>query len=306
MDIVAEMRQELREIRRQLSEMHRLARVTAVDHETALLTVQSENLIQKEVPFFTMRAGEDQTYWLPSVGEMGFLIAPCGISANSIFLPGIFFKDFPPGDMNPNVSKRIFRDGTVEEIDTENHHYKLTIEEETERLADSEKVQDSFGKNVIKIDADETKVERPAGNLKIDNAEIRVERSTGLIKLKVGAGEIDLNTFVANIVGALIFSNGITALQTGMGPVFFSKGSTPGTLPTPSPETLPDGNGNATRIPPSTVAGIGMPAGTFTFTLPPIPVISPGGTPIGTTAATPVPVSVVGTGITLVIPAKGL
>ena len=201
--------------------------------------------------------------------------------------------------------KRLFRDGTVEEIDTENSHYKLTIQE-SERLTDTEKVQDKHGTNLIKIDGSETLLERPQGKIKIDNAEILLQRAAGLIKQAVGSNSIEINTFVANIVGALFFGNGITTIQTSMGPGFFSKATTPGAPPPVTPDMAPDANGNATRIPPTTVTGVAMPAGSFTFTLPPIPVVSPTGTPLGVTSATPVVAAITGTGITLVIPGKAL
>ena len=65
-----------------------MATVTAIDIETTRLTCESEGLIQANIPFFTARAGEDQTYWLPSIGELGFLFSPSGISANAVFLTG--------------------------------------------------------------------------------------------------------------------------------------------------------------------------------------------------------------------------
>ena len=73
MDVISELREEVREIKRRQTEIVKLAKVTAVDVETSLLTIESEGLPQSEVPFFTSRAGEDQTYWLPSVGELGYL-----------------------------------------------------------------------------------------------------------------------------------------------------------------------------------------------------------------------------------------
>lgn len=325
MDPIAELRQELRDVKRQLSGMHRLAKVTAVDAETARLTVEAEGIQQKNVPFFTMRAGEDQTYWLPSVGEMGYLVAICGIEANSVFLPGIFFNGFPAGDKSLHKAKRIFRDGTVEEIDTESSHYQLSVGAEglTERLADTEKVQDSYDDNTIKIDGDETLINRPEGSVKIDadetvitrgknkvkvdNAEILLERALGLIKEAVGSNSIELNTILANIVGAHIFPTGITTFQTAMGPVFFAPASSPPSAPAP-PATAAPVDGKATKVPPSTVQNVGIPKGTFIFTIPPLPVTGTAGTVpvVGTTVATPATLQVTATGVTLAIPGKAL
>ena len=275
MDLVSELLQEVRQIKRQMSEMHRYAKVTAVDVETARLTVQSEGLPQEDVPFLTMRAGEDQTYWLPSVGEFGFLIAPCGISANAIFLPGIFYTDYPPGDMNLNVAKRIFRDGTVEEIDTENSHYRLTIGEDgtTELIADTEQVQLSHDGNVLTIDGDETVIDRPSGTVKIDDTEVSIDRKTGTIKFKVGNNAIEMNPFALNLLGALIFPTGITGFQSPVGPVIFSKAATtPGATPVADPATKPDGDGNATEIPAQDIRNVAVQVGSnFRMTLGAVP-----------------------------------
>lgn len=315
MDPIEELRREVRQLKLQLSEMHRMAKVVAVDVETARLTVRSEGLLQKDVPFFTMRAGEDQTYWLPSVGELGFLMAPCGVSANAIFLPGIFFVDFPAADMNRYVSKRIFRDGTVEEIDTEHSHYKLTVGAEgvTERLADTEQVQDTHDGNTITIDGDATALERPEGSIKIDGMEIEINRSTGVIKLSVGSNMIEMNPFALNLLGALLFPTGITGFQSPVGPVIFSKAaSTPGATPVADPATDPDRDGNATKIPEQRIEDVETVAGTLDFILPSITVNVTGMAgpyPIVATAATvsfPVSRAFTTENVTLVLPEKDL
>ena len=63
--------------------------------KTATVTILFEGLTMEGVPFVSPRAGEDQVYWLPSVGELGVLFSPAGDIANAVFMPSLIFKDFP-------------------------------------------------------------------------------------------------------------------------------------------------------------------------------------------------------------------
>ena len=137
MDPISQLIKDVKSLKRQVSEMIRMATVTAIDIETSRLTCESEGLEQANIPFFTARAGEDQTYWLPSIGELGFLFSPSGISANAVFLPGIFFMDYPALEQSLTIAKRTFRDELEEEIDTELHSWKLSTGE-SERFVDQE------------------------------------------------------------------------------------------------------------------------------------------------------------------------
>ena len=309
MDPIAEIEQELKIIKQRLTEMQRFAKVIAIDPETARLTVVSEGLKQRNVPFFTMRAGEDQTYWMPSIGELGLLMAPCGLSANAIFMPAIFYTDYPPGDISLTTAKRIFRDGTVEEVDTENSHYKLTIGPDgvTERLADTEQIQDKHGENLIKIDADEILIDHASGDIKIDDTEISVERSTGTIKIKVGNNLIEINAFALNLLGALIFPTGITAFQSAVGPIIFSKAATtPGATPTADPATKPGDDGSATEIPAQRVRNVAVEVGSsLQATVGSLPVTGTAGTVpvVGTVTPGTYPLQVTGT-FHIQLPAK--
>ena len=309
MDPIARLEKRMDDIERRQNDQIKLATVVEVDTETARLTCESENLVQSNIPFFTARAGEDMTYWLPSPGELGYLLSPSGDTANAVFLPGIFFADFPVPEQNERLVKRLFRDGTQEQIDTENSEYKITIGQDsvTQIVADTEKIEQSHSGNKITIDGDQTAIERPQGKIKVDNAETLLERALGLIKQAVGSNSIELNTILANIVGAHILPTGITTFQTATGPVFFAPAPSPASLPPPPAAAVPV-NGKATRVPPSTVQNVGIPKGTFAFTIPPLTVTGTAGTVpvVGTTVALPVVLQVTATGVTLAIPGKAL
>ena len=257
MDVISHLTKEIGLIRQQLSEMIRLATVTEVDAETARLTCESEELVQSDIPFFTLRAGEDMTYWLPSVGELGFLISPSGMTGNAVFLAAIFFDGFPAPDTNPKVSKRIYRDEQVEVIDTDGGSY-IYQNGELSRLIDTEKIEDSAG--TTKRTLDKSKIEDDVGGVK---STINAQK----IEQVAGANVIELSAILLNLLGAHIYATGMTGFLTGMGPVFFTKTPSPQGPPPAPAGSNPDDEGNATQIPPSDVDGVSIRGGS-NITLP--------------------------------------
>ena len=165
--IVEQLASRISELENRLMNLCRIGQVAVVDPMTAKVDVTfEEGLTVQGVPFLTMRAGEDQTYWLPSVGELGVLLAPSGDIANSLFLPAIFYTDFPASDaMSGTVAKRIFRGDdphVEEEVDTDANSWKLSSGD-SDRFIDSDKVEDKHtADNVNTIDASETKLSRQA------------------------------------------------------------------------------------------------------------------------------------------------
>lgn len=119
--------QRLRDLEHRVPAMMRPATVVDVDAETARLTCESEGLEQTDIPLLTTRAGEDMSYWLPSPGELGFLLSPSGDTANAVFLPAIFYDDFPVPEKNAAIVKRLFRGDIEEEIDTTIGKWKLKV-----------------------------------------------------------------------------------------------------------------------------------------------------------------------------------
>ena len=252
--VIDELVARIGDLEKRLANVCRIGQVEAVDEITGRLDVGfEEGLTVQNIPFLTTRAGEDKTYWLPSVGELGMLFSPSGDLANAWFVPGIFYTGFPiPDTMNAAVAKRIYRDGTEEEVDTDAHSWKLSSGD-SERFVDQTKVEDKHDSSINKIDASETKlersegsikidgsetaIERPAGAIKIDGSKTNVERAAGTIEVKVGLtrlvigpaaitgyvagiGRIQLTAALVNVGGAT-FVNGATNLITAVGPVTY-------------------------------------------------------------------------------------
>ena len=286
-DVISELIMRVSELEKRLANVCRIARVIKVHETEAKLDITFEGLERKKVPFQTMRAGEDQTYWLPSVGELGFLFSPSGDIANAIFVPGIYFKDFPAGDTTTQKSKRIFRDGLIEEIDVDAHSWKLTSDN-SERFIDRKRIEDKKGSSKNTIDDKETKS----------------ERSTGKIKEVVGSNMNELTMILMNLIGAHFFPTGITTLQCPVGPVMFAPAASPASAPSAPDGSEPDSEGNVTKTPKSEVSGVKIKATsnldqsltaqamTLIVTTP-IPVVTPAGP--GSIAAGSYPIQLTGT-----------
>ena len=278
----------LSELEKKVENLLRLGQVAIVHEAEALVDVRFDNdLLIESIPFLTMRAGEDQTYWLPSVGELGFLLAPSGDMANSVFLPGLFYSGFPAGEQSIEKHKTIYRDEMVEEVDVGSHSKKFTTGD-SERFINQEEIKDTQGESYIKQNQSETEV----------------KRATGAIKQVVGSNQVELSVILANILGAHLFASGVTTLQSPVGPVMFAPAASPVSAPSPPAESNPNSDGEATQTPPSTVSGVKVKTvSNLSFTIPSLVATTPSGP--GSTVATPVNLAVTGT-LTLEFPVRSL
>ena len=269
-DLIASLTMRVAELERRVANICRIAQVSAVDTETATLTVDFEGLKIAGVPYLTQRAGEDQVYWLPSVGELGVLFAPGGDVANALFIPGIFYKGFVAGEKSTTKIKRIFRDGTEEEVDVDANSYKLSIVDRNTAF-------------LIESDTGKTALKRAKGKTEIIVGTTEAEVTTSEITLTKGSVAAIFNAICASLVGAQLFPSGLTTFQTAVGPVFFAPAAPPATAPTPPSGSDPK-DGKATKVPASTISGVDM-SGTITLPAIPITGTSPSGAVTGITTA---------------------
>lgn len=288
-DLIANLIMRVAELERQVANICRIAQVSAVDTETATLTVTFEGIPIPDVPYVAQRAGEDQVYWLPSVGELGVLFAPGGDIANALFIPGIFYKNFVATGSSKTKIKRTFRDGTEEEVDVDANSYKLSVVDRNTAF-------------LIEADAGKTEITRAKGKTEItvgSNATAEINASE--ISLSHGSVVAIVNAICVSIVGAQLFPSGLTTLQSPVGPVMFAPAAPPATAPTPPSGSAPK-DGKATKVPASTISGVDM---TGSIALPAIPITgtSPAGAVVGNTTAGTYTVS---GDFTLTFPAKDL
>ena len=111
---------------RRISNLIRYGVVKEADYEKALIRVELQDgeLLTDWIPWVTLRAGGDQFWWAPEVGEVMLLLAPSGELANAVALPAAFSNSNQNGD-RATVQRQTFEDGTVIEYDREASTYTI-------------------------------------------------------------------------------------------------------------------------------------------------------------------------------------
>ena len=114
------------EIARRLSNLIRAGTIASVDAANARATVQIGALLTAPLPWLTTRAGNDRTWWAPSVGEQVLVLSPDGELAAGWILPGAYTQAAPAPVTNPAIHRTTYRDGAVVEYDTAAHRLRVT------------------------------------------------------------------------------------------------------------------------------------------------------------------------------------
>lgn len=299
---------EIKTLKNQVANMIRTGTVTAIYADEGLVDVEIEKILKKRMPFLTMRAGVDKTYWMPSLGEQGAVLSPSGNLANAFFLPALNSIDNPVSEDDPNLTTREWEDGAKETYDKATHAYQFQIDPEKRREINLDVILDTFDGSHIKQDGSETEIKRTEGTLKIDGSETKIERATGILKAILGTNQVELSAVVLNLLGAHIFPTGITTFQSPVGPVMYAPAPSPATPPSPPAGSAPNSDGEATQTPPSDVDGVSVQSGSsLRFTIPSLQVnvATPSGPGTGMTVPLLVTVSPTGA-VNLQFPARAL
>lgn len=114
------------ELSRRLSNLIRAGTIAEVNASTARARVQIGPLLTAPLPWLTTRAGEDRTWWAPSVGEQVLILSPDGELAAGWILPGAYMTANPAPSTNPAIHRTTYRDGAVVEYDTAAHRLRVT------------------------------------------------------------------------------------------------------------------------------------------------------------------------------------
>ena len=279
MDPITEIAYELQQTKTRLERMLQTGVVEAIHAEDGLVDATIDDITLERIPLYTTRAGADKTYWMPSVGEQGLVLAPSGNLANAMFFPALNSTENPVPETDANLVVRVWEDGAKESYDKGKHEYIFQIDENTLRKMIRGEIEDKVGNSRQIVD-------------------------TTKVKSEVGTNIEELTAIVLNLIGAHLFPSGLTTLQSPVGPVMFAPGPTPATAPAPPAGSSPNTDGEVTKTPSSTISGVKIKAtSNISLVLPAIPVTTPGGA--GTTTPGSYNATVTGT-IILEFPARAL
>ncbi|MBB4287669.1 phage baseplate assembly protein V [Roseospira goensis] len=90
----AELEAEVEDLRRRIGNMVREARVTGVDYDRAVATVDMDGLPSKAIPW-VQRAGDIRDWDPPTPGERVLVVSPTGDPGLGLILPGGWSTAFP-------------------------------------------------------------------------------------------------------------------------------------------------------------------------------------------------------------------
>jgi len=106
---------------RRLANVIQIGRVKAVDAATGLAQVDLDGPDTDWIPWTTLRAGGDRTWWAPEVGEQVLIAAPSGELGNAVIIGSLYQDAHPEPASALTVHKTIYADGTVVKYDRASH-----------------------------------------------------------------------------------------------------------------------------------------------------------------------------------------
>lgn len=126
------------DIERRLSNIIRVGTVESVDHEAATARVRFGENLTAALPWLTLRAGGDRSWWPVEVGEQVVVLAPSGDLAQGVILPALYRASAAPPSSSPGVDRTEYADGAVIEYDRNAHRLTAEIPGDVEVTATGE------------------------------------------------------------------------------------------------------------------------------------------------------------------------
>ncbi|PMU25094.1 MULTISPECIES: phage baseplate assembly protein V [unclassified Pseudomonas] len=112
---------------RMLENLIRFGVIDAVQMEPPRVKVKTGELTTAWLPWIVQRAGADQVWDPPTMGEQVMLFSPSGQLANGVVVTGLFSDHIPANGNRPGLHRRTYADGTVIEYDSVAHHLNATL-----------------------------------------------------------------------------------------------------------------------------------------------------------------------------------
>lgn len=104
--------QKIGDLLRRLENILRRGRVAQVQTSPPRVRVAlGDDVVTKWLPWFATRAGDDRTWWTPSVGEQVLVLSESGNTANGVVLMGMYQDAHPPADDDAAISSIVWSDG---------------------------------------------------------------------------------------------------------------------------------------------------------------------------------------------------
>lgn len=112
---------DLVELQRRVANLIRIGAIETVDTTVARASVQIGTITTAALPWLTSRAGDDRTWWSPSVGEQVVVLSVGGDLAQGVILPAIYSNTAPAPANAGNIHRTTYADGATISYDTAAH-----------------------------------------------------------------------------------------------------------------------------------------------------------------------------------------
>ena len=118
---------EFSDLERRVAMLIRYGTVAEADYAAARVRVAMGAAVTDWLPWITLRAGNDRTWWAPEVGEQVLLLSPSGDTGQGVVLGSIYQSAHPGPGASPDIDRRAYADGAVIEYDREAHRLHALI-----------------------------------------------------------------------------------------------------------------------------------------------------------------------------------
>lgn len=101
--------------------------IVAVDTGAARVRVALGANETDWLPWLTLRAGTDRTWWAPDEGEQVIVFSESGDFNNGFVLPASYSDAHPAPENDPHVAEILFGDGAILTYDKGSHTLDITL-----------------------------------------------------------------------------------------------------------------------------------------------------------------------------------
>ena len=122
------------DMNRRMANVIRLGTVAELDDANARVRVQADEFMTDWLPWITMRAGPDRTWWAPEPGEQVVVLCPSGEMNQGIVLAAVYQDKHPQPEDTREKSRWEWKDSSYIQYNRENHHYIMDIHADGEIL----------------------------------------------------------------------------------------------------------------------------------------------------------------------------
>ena len=119
------------ELLRLILNLIRFGTIADIDHDAQRVRVLVGKNTTTWRPWITLRAGDAQTWFPPSLGEQVIVLSPEGDFTQAAILPAIYSDKYTSPSANPAHHTTSYKDGTVVQYDSAVHTLTATLSDGT-------------------------------------------------------------------------------------------------------------------------------------------------------------------------------